>query len=225
MPHVIIKLYPGRSAEQKKQLAREIVKKVTEIAVCKEKSVSVAFEEVTPEDWAESVYSLEIINKKENLVIKPGYNPFEKKDSSEDAGGKAEFKIRSYQAADQSAVIDLWHRCNLVVPQNDPRKDIEMKSQVQTELFFVGAIGSRIVATLMAGYDGHRGWIYYLAVDPDYQRRGMGRRMMERAEASLKKRGCSKINLQVRTSNPDVISFYEHLGYSNDNVIGLGKRL
>ena len=225
MPHVTVKLYPGRSAEQKKRLAREIVMSVTQIAVCEEKSVSVAFEEVEPEDWAESVYRPDILYKTENLVIAPGYNPFEKKDSSEDAGGKAEFKIRSYQAADQSAVIDLWHRCNLVVPQNEPRKDIEMKSRVQAELFFVGTIGSRIVATLMAGYDGHRGWIYYLAVDPDYQRRGMGRRMMERAEAALKKRGCSKINLQVRTSNPTVISYYEHLGYSNDDVIGLGKRI
>ncbi len=158
-------------------------------------------------------------------MITPGYNPFKKKASSDDAGGNAEFKIRSYQAADQSAVIDLWQRCNLVVPQNDPQKDIEMKCRVQAELFFVGVIGNRIVATLMAGYDGHRGWIYYLAVDPDYQRRGMGRRMMEWAEAALKKRGCPKINLQVRTSNPAAISFYEHLGYSNDDVIGLGKRL
>ncbi|MBW2469042.1 MAG: GNAT family acetyltransferase, partial [Deltaproteobacteria bacterium] len=102
---------------------------------------------------------------------------------------------------------------------------IKMKSRVQADLFFVGTIGSRIVATLMAGYDGHRGWIYYLAVNPDDQRRGVGRHMMEHAEAALKKRGCPKINLQVRTSNPAVISFYEHLGYTKDHVIGLGKRL
>ena len=225
MPHITVKLYPGRSAEQKKQLAREIVESVTQIAVCEEKSVSVAFEEIEPDDWAESVYRPDILNKKENLVITPGYNPFERKSSSIDDGGKTEFRIRSYQAADQPAVIDLWQRCNLVVPQNDPQKDIEMKSRVQAELFFVGVIGNRIVATLMAGYDGHRGWIYYLAVDPDYQRRGMGRRMMEWAEAALKKRGCPKINLQVRTSNPAVISFYEKLGYLKDDVIGLGKRL
>jgi ribosomal protein S18 acetylase RimI-like enzyme len=112
-----------------------------------------------------------------------------------------------------------------VVPQNDPRKDIEMKCQVQPDLFFVGTISDRIVASAMAGYDGHRGWIYYLAVDPDYQRQHIGRRMMARAEVALKERGCPKINLQVRTSNPAVISFYEHLGYSNDVVIGLGKRL
>jgi ribosomal protein S18 acetylase RimI-like enzyme len=112
-----------------------------------------------------------------------------------------------------------------VVPQNDPHKDIEMKCQVQPDLFFVGTIEKQVVATLMAGYDGHRGWIYYLAVDPEYQRQGIGRRMMERAEAALKKRGCPKINLQVRTSNSAVISFYTSLGYSNDDVIGLGKKL
>ena len=136
-----------------------------------------------------------------------------------------EFKIRSYQTSDESAVIDLWHRCNLVVPQNDPQHDIEMKRKVQPDLFFVGTDGGRIVATVMAGYDGHRGWIYYLAVDPDYQRKQIGRRMMAKAESALQKRGCPKINLQVRTSNQAVISFYERLGFSNDDVIGLGKRL
>ena len=225
MPHITVKLYPGRSSEQKKQLARKIVKNVTQIAVCEEKSVSVAFEEIAPQDWAEIVYRPEILHKKENLVITPGYNPFERNERSEEDRENAEFGIRSYQAADQAAVIDLWQRCDLVVPQNDPQKDIEMKSRVQADLFFVGTIGSRIVTTVMAGYDGHRGWIYYLAVDPDYQHRGMGRRMMERAEAALKKRGCPKINLQVRKSNPAAIAFYGQLGYSNDDVIGLGKRL
>jgi ribosomal protein S18 acetylase RimI-like enzyme len=225
MPHIIVKLYPGRSEDQKKQLACEIVKNVTEIAVCEEKSVSVAFEEVEPDAWAESVYQPDIIQNKKNLVVKPGYNPFEKKDSTTFTVGKMELKIRSYRASDPSAVIDLWHRCHLVVPLNDPQKDIEMKCQVQADLFFVGTIGERIVATVMAGYDGHRGWIYYLAVDPDFQRQGIGRRMMEKAEVALKKRGCPKINLQVRTSNQAVISFYEHMGYSDDDVIGLGKRL
>jgi ribosomal protein S18 acetylase RimI-like enzyme len=225
MPHVIVKLYPGRSEEQKKQLAGEIVKKVREIARCEEKSVSVAFEEVEPDDWAENVYQPDIIDKKENLVVTPGYNPFQKKEDSAGAAQNAGFKIRSYQDSDESAVIELWHRCNLVVPQNEPKKDIEMKRKVQADLFFVGTVSGRIVATVMAGYDGHRGWIYYLAVDPDYQRQQIGRRMMEKAEFALKKRGCPKINLQVRTSNRAVIAFYERLGYTNDDVIGLGKRL
>jgi len=138
--------------------------------------------------------------------------------------GIPEFKIRLFQDSDRSDVIDLWHRCNLVVPQNDPQHDIDMKLKVQSDLFFVGTVSGRIVATVMAGYDGHRGWIYYLAVDPDYRRQQIGRRMMAKTESALKKRGCPKINLQVRTSNQTVISFYERLGFLNDDVIGLGKR-
>jgi ribosomal protein S18 acetylase RimI-like enzyme len=225
MPHVIVKFYPGRSEKQKKQLANEIVKSVVEIAGCENKSVSIAMEEVKPDDWAEQVYRPHIIDNKENLVVKPGYNPFQKEDENPTTDRNPEFKIRSYQPSDESAVIDLWHGCNLVVPQNDPKKDIEMKRKVQADLFFVGTVGNRIVATVMAGYDGHRGWIYYLAVDPDYRRQHIGRRMMAKAESALKKRGCPKINLQVRTSNQAVIAFYERLGFSNDDVIGLGKKL
>jgi 4-oxalocrotonate tautomerase len=80
MPHVIVKLYPGRPEEHKKQLAREIVKSVVEIAKCEEKSISVAIEEVAAEDWAEKVYKPDIINNKKNLVVTPGYNPFQKRD-------------------------------------------------------------------------------------------------------------------------------------------------
>ena len=133
--------------------------------------------------------------------------------------------IRSFKISDEPDVIDLWHRCNLVVPQNDPKKDIEMKLQVQPELFFVGVISSRIVSTVMSGYDGHRGWIYYLAVDPDFQQNGIGRRMVEKAEIKLRKLGCSKINLQIRNSNNSVIAFYKHIGFGDDDVIGMGKRL
>jgi 4-oxalocrotonate tautomerase len=77
MPHVIVKLYPGRTEEQKKQLAREIVKSVVEIAKCKQKSISIAIEEVAPDDWAEKVYKPDIVNNRKNLVVTPGYNPFE----------------------------------------------------------------------------------------------------------------------------------------------------
>ena len=136
-----------------------------------------------------------------------------------------QLKIRSFLTSDESIVIDLWHRCNLVVPQNDPKKDMAMKLKVQPELFLVGIISERIVSTAMAGYDGHRGWVYYLAVDPDYQRKGIGRQMMEKVEKSLRELGCQKINVQVRSSNESVVSFYKQLGFSNDDVIGLGKRL
>ena len=133
--------------------------------------------------------------------------------------------IRSFQVSDDSDVINLWHRCNLVVPQNDPNKDIEMKLQVQPELFLVGVISNRIISTVMSGYDGHRGWIYYLAVDPDFQKNGIGRCMFEKAEMKLRKLGCSKINLQVRNSNKSVIAFYKHIGFLDDDVLGMGKRL
>ena len=133
--------------------------------------------------------------------------------------------IRSFQIHDEQEVIDLWHRCSLVVPQNDPKKDIKMKLKMQPELFFVGVILGRIVSTVMSGYDGHRGWLYYLAVDPDFQQNGIGRRMVEKAEKKLRKLGCQKINLQVRNSNKSVIAFYEHIGFGNDDVLGMGKKL
>ena len=195
------------------------------LILCDEKSVSVAIEEVTPQDWAESVFRPDIIIKKESLMVKPRYNPFKEKEAAAGSDENTALKIRSYQSSDRRAVIDLWHRCDLVVPQDKAQKDIEMKNQFQADLFFVGEINGRVVATAMAGYDGHRGWIYYLAVDPDHQRQHIGSRMMEKAERELQKRGCMKINLQVRTSNQSVISFYNSLGYSNDDVIGLGKRL
>lgn len=135
------------------------------------------------------------------------------------------FTIRSYQTQDQGAVIELWRECSLVVPQNDPERDIERKINVNREMFLVGLLGEVIVATVMAGYEGHRGWINYLAVSPSVQRRSLGRQMMDKAEALLRDAGCPKINLQVRASNSDVIEFYQSIGFSVDNVISMGKRL
>ena len=133
--------------------------------------------------------------------------------------------IRAFQISDEQEVIELWHRCNLVVSRNDPKRDIAAKLDVQPHLFLVGTIGDRVVATVMAGYDGHRGWINYLAVSPDCQRQGIGSRMMERAEVELRALGCPKINLQVRSSNRSVIAFYERLGFTEDDVVSMGRRL
>ena len=83
----------------------------------------------------------------------------------------------------------------------------------------------QVVASVMGGYEGHRGWINYLAVDPEHQRQGLGRRMMEEVEKRIRALGSPKINLQVRTSNTDVIRFYESIGYKLDDVVGMGKRL
>jgi ribosomal protein S18 acetylase RimI-like enzyme len=133
--------------------------------------------------------------------------------------------IRPFNEQDRKAVISLWRRCGLLVPWNHPDLDIDRKLHVQRELFLVGEIGGSIVATAMGGYEGHRGWINYLAVDPDMRKRGLGRMMMESIEERLRSLGCPKINLQVRESNLDVIRFYERIGYSSDHVIGFGKRL
>jgi len=133
--------------------------------------------------------------------------------------------IRPYQNHDREAVVDLWERCGLVVPHNDPLRDIEKKQQVNPDWFLAGEVKGNIVATCMVGYEGHRGWINYLAVSPELRRSGIATRMMKKAEEILSRAGCPKINLQVRESNRDVIAFYECLGYANDRVISLGKRL
>ncbi len=134
--------------------------------------------------------------------------------------------IRPFALADSEAVIAIWEACQMTVPWNDPHKDIARKMQVNPELFLVaeGADG-RIVGTVMGGYEGHRGWINYLAVSPDCQHQGIGRALMDAVEAKLAAMGCAKINLQVRSSNRAVIQFYGHLGYHIDDVISLGKRL
>ncbi len=133
--------------------------------------------------------------------------------------------LRAFQPADEPVVVDLWQRCGLVVPQNNPQRDIAFKMAFQPDLFFVGELDGQIVATVMAGYEGHRGWINYLAVAPERQRQGIGRQMMAHAETALRALGCPKINLQVRESNLSVMAFYESVGFSSDHVIGLGKRL
>jgi ribosomal protein S18 acetylase RimI-like enzyme len=134
--------------------------------------------------------------------------------------------IGPFEPADGAAVIALWHRCGLVRPWNDPAKDIARKQAEQPELF--GVLRDEeagVVGTVMAGYDGHRGWINYLAVEPDRQRQGLGRRLMAWAEAALAARGCPKINLQVRQGNEAVLGFYAALGYADDRLVSLGKRL
>jgi ribosomal protein S18 acetylase RimI-like enzyme len=134
-------------------------------------------------------------------------------------------KIRPYQSADEATVISLWDRCGLLRPWNDPRKDIQRKLAVRPDQFLVGEIDGMVVATAMVGYDGHRGWIYYLAVSPDSQRQGLGRAIVEEAENLLREAGCPKINLQVRSTNHEVIGFYRSIGFVEDPVLSLGKRL
>src|SRR5690606_27865379 len=134
-------------------------------------------------------------------------------------------KIRVFSREDSLAVIQLWEACGLTRPWNDPTKDIERKLLVQPELFLVGELDHQIIASAMAGYDGHRGSVFYLAVSPRWQGNGYGKLLMEYIEALLIEKGCPKLNIVVRTSNDGVLSFYDKLGYKPDDVVSIGKRL
>ena len=138
---------------------------------------------------------------------------------------KTPLNIRSFQKEDETAVVSLWKICELIVPWNNPRKDIARKLKIQPELFLVGMLDSFLTATVMGGYEGHRGWINYLAVHPNFQGLGYGQQMMESVESELRKRGCPKINLQIRSGNYSVIAFYQKLGFKDDQSISMGKRL
>jgi ribosomal protein S18 acetylase RimI-like enzyme len=133
--------------------------------------------------------------------------------------------IRPFRPADEAAVVNLWRACQLVVPHNNPYRDIARKLRVNPEWFLVGELDGALVATCMVGYEGHRGWINYLAVDPGIRRRGCGRQMMDEAERLLRQAGCPKINLQVRATNAEVVQFYRDLGFKVDEVLSMGKRL
>ncbi|HLL12907.1 MAG TPA: GNAT family acetyltransferase [Rubrivivax sp.] len=133
--------------------------------------------------------------------------------------------IRSYQRGDEEEVVALWQACELTRPWNDPRRDIARKLDVQTGPFLVAEAHGALVGTVMVGYDGHRGWINYLAVDPTRRGQGIGRALMAHAERELTSLGCPKLNLQVRSGNRQVLAFYQRLGYLQDDVVSLGKRL
>ncbi len=136
-----------------------------------------------------------------------------------------EMLIRQYSADNENAIIELWQRCGLTRPWNDPRKDIARKLKVNPELFLVGFVNGKVAASAVAGYEGHRGWVNYLAVDPDFQRKGLGRQMMQNVEQALARMGCPKVNIQVRTGNLNAIEFYKNLGYKIDETASMGKRL
>lgn len=137
-----------------------------------------------------------------------------------------QYAIRTFARPDTDAVVALWEACRLVRPWNDPRRDIERKLTVQPELFLVAVdADDAVVGAGMAGFDGHRGWVNYLAVRPDLQGSGLGRTFMREFEQRLAAIGCPKLNLQVRAGNEKVLGFYESLGYEPDHTVSLGKRL
>ncbi len=135
-------------------------------------------------------------------------------------------QIRSVRPADTDAVVALWEAAGLTRPWNDPRKDITRKREVQAELFVVAeSADGRILGSVMAGYDGHRGWMNYLATHPEARGTGVARALVEHVEHELLNLGCPKLNLQMRADNADVVEFYRHLGYGIDETVSLGKRL
>ncbi len=137
-----------------------------------------------------------------------------------------EFSIRDYQAGDRDGVVALWREAFAGdPPRNEPNAVFDRKEHARDGLFFVRVLANRVVGTVLAGFDGIRGWIYHLAVLPEFRRRGLADRMMDHVEAELRTRDCPKINLQVRTSNAEVAAFYERRGYAIDQVISFGKTL
>ena len=128
--------------------------------------------------------------------------------------------------AHRSQVIALWEAVfGYDAAHNRPSVVIDKKMAAEDQLFFVAVAGDLLVGTIMAGYDGHRGWIYSLAVSPSHRRQGIGSRLMSVAEAALRGRGCMKINLQIMEGNESVAAFYSSLGYSVEQRVSMGKRL
>ncbi|WP_436893091.1 GNAT family acetyltransferase [Siccibacter turicensis] len=134
-------------------------------------------------------------------------------------------EIRIFRQEDSEEVITLWERCDLLRPWNDPELDIERKLNHDVSLFLVAEVGGEIVGTVMGGYDGHRGSAYYLGVHPEFRGRGIANALLSRLEKKLNARGCPKINIQVREDNDIVIGLYERLGYEQQDVLVLGKRV
>lgn len=134
--------------------------------------------------------------------------------------------IRPLAGGDEAGVAQLWREVFPGAPAwNRPEDDIGRKMAVQRELFLVAEAGGRIVGTAMGGYDGHRGWVYYVAVAPDRQRQGIGTALMGEVERGLARMGCPKLNLQVRAGNEAVLAFYRGLGYEVEERISMGKHL
>ena len=133
--------------------------------------------------------------------------------------------IRAFDLPDTEAVVSLWQQTGLTRPWNNPYQDIRRKLSVQPELFLVAVDDRTIVGTVMAGYDGHRGWLYYLASAPDRRGEGIARKLVAEAEELLTEMGCPKVQLMVRPENGIARGFYEELGYEAFDIWATGKRL
>jgi ribosomal protein S18 acetylase RimI-like enzyme len=136
-----------------------------------------------------------------------------------------ELAIAPLADADIESLMTLWERCGLTRPWNDPRADIAFARQGANAAILVGRRAGRIAAAVMVGHDGHRGWFYYLGVDPDAQGMGFGRAITAAAEQWLRERGILKAQLLVRAGNDEVRAFYRSLGYAEQQRIVFAKWL
>ena len=127
-------------------------------------------------------------------------------------------KIRELDSRHVDAAVELWDRSGLTRPWKPPHADLLRALDGETSTVLGGCEGEHLIATVMAGHDGHRGWVYYLAVDEGHRRNGHGGRMMAAAESWLREHGAVKIQLMVRASNERVLSFYDRLGYEDADV-------
>lgn len=133
--------------------------------------------------------------------------------------------VRDFRETDRSRLIALWDACGLTRPWNDPNSDIDRSTAARESTVLVGSVDRKLVGSIMAGHDGHRGWVYYLAVDPDYRGHGFGRELMEEAGLWLASRGAPKLELMVRDGNDSAARFYEALGFERQDVTVYGKWL
>jgi ribosomal protein S18 acetylase RimI-like enzyme len=133
--------------------------------------------------------------------------------------------LRQYRPDDREALVGLWSLCGLIRPWNDPYRDIDRKLTWDAPNLVVLEDADELIGSVMVGYEGHRGWVNYLAVHPGHQRQGLGRLLMDEAVRRLRELGCAKVNLQIRTSNEAAAEFYRRIGYAVDDVVSMGRRL
>jgi len=136
-----------------------------------------------------------------------------------------EFEIVEFNEEDREGLISLWRSCELTVPRNEPGRDIDRNLADPAGRIFLLKKGHLVAGSVMVGYDGHRGWVYYLSVHPDYRNQNLGRALMIHSEDYLKTLGCPKLNLMVRSHNYSALGFYDRVGYQKDDVVVMSKRL
>ncbi len=137
-----------------------------------------------------------------------------------------DYTIRPYQEKDRDGLLSLWTEIfPASSPHNDPETSLDKKLRHDPDLLLISIMDGKVVGSVMGGYDGHRGWIYSLAVTPSLRRQSIASALMREIEEKLRERGCLKVNLQVVSSNSEVVALYEELGFHVEERISMGKKL